>query len=517
MNVVEEFDYLVLGAGPAGLQLGYYLGQAGHRYAIIEAGDSPGTFFRSMPRHRRLLSINKRYTGYNDPELNLRWDWNSLLTDDYKPSFRDYDEEYLPDADSLVRYLCDFADDRKLDVRCGVRIVRITRNDEGFFAEDEKGEVYKGKWLIVATGLSKLFIPDIPGIDLAEPYDSISIDPNEFCDQRVFIVGKGNSAFETANNLIDTAAVIHVASPHCVAFAWDTHHVGDVRAANNSFLDTYLLKTQNAALEVDIERIRQVGGEFEVDIQYKRARNSRATYRYDRIILCAGFRFDMDIFCEGCQPELAIEDRFPNQTCNWESTNIENMYFAGNLMQVRDHKKTSSAFIHGFRYNIRALYRILGSRNHERAWPWIEFGSLVDDAVPRIIERLNRSSALWLQFGFIGDVIVEPDDQNSGRYYEDVPVDYVHTEGLCGDRPYYVVTLEYGRSDFDALRDDRVAHTDVENASDSTNLHPVIRRYRMAKLVDEQHLVENLEAIWRDEELHVAPLRQYFERAPSGK
>lgn len=517
MNVVDEFDYLLLGAGPAGLQLGSYLEQGGRRYAILEAGDSPGTFFKSMPRHRRLLSINKRYTGYDDPERNLRWDWNSLLTDDYKLSFRDYDQEYLPDADRLVRYLCDFANDQKLDVRCGVRVVRITRNDEGFFAEDQNGKVYKGNWLIVATGLSKLFIPDIPGIDLAEHYDSISIDPDDFRNQRVFIIGKGNSAFETANNLLNTAAIIHLASPDYVTFAWDTHHVGDLRSVNNSFLDTYLLKSQNAVLEVTIDRIRQVDGGFEVDIQYKRAKNSRATYRYDRIVVCAGFRFDKEIFDESCQPELAIEDLFPKQTCCWESTNIKNMYFAGNLMQVRDYKKSSSAFIHGFRYNIRALYRILESRNHGRAWPYIEFGSLSEDAVPRIIERLNRSSALWLQFGFIADVIVEPDDQNPGRYYEDVPVDYVHTEGLCGDRPYHVATLEYGRPDFDALRDDRVAHTDVENASDSTNLHPVIRRYRRGELVDEQHLVENLEAIWCDEELHVEPLRQFFERTQFSK
>ncbi|HEU4367085.1 MAG TPA: NAD(P)-binding domain-containing protein, partial [Methylomirabilota bacterium] len=65
-------EYLIVGAGPAGLQLGHHLQQAGRDYAILEAGPAPGGFFRTFPRHRRLISINKPHTGWDDPELNLR-------------------------------------------------------------------------------------------------------------------------------------------------------------------------------------------------------------------------------------------------------------------------------------------------------------------------------------------------------------------------------------------------------------------------------------------------------------
>src|SRR5215204_6280386 len=77
-----SMDYLVIGAGPAGLQLGYFLERAGRDYLILEAGTTPGTFFRTFPRHRKLISINKPHTGEADPERNLRMDWNSLLSDD---------------------------------------------------------------------------------------------------------------------------------------------------------------------------------------------------------------------------------------------------------------------------------------------------------------------------------------------------------------------------------------------------------------------------------------------------
>ena len=41
----------------------------------------------------------------------------------------------------------------------------------------------------------------------------MSVDPRGLLDQRVLIIGKGNSAFETADNLIETPTLIHVAGP----------------------------------------------------------------------------------------------------------------------------------------------------------------------------------------------------------------------------------------------------------------------------------------------------------------
>jgi thioredoxin reductase len=79
--MTHKRDYLIIGAGPAGLQLGFYLQQRGLNYLILEGSDKPGHFFEHQPRHRQLISINKKYTGYEDPEINLRWDWNSLLSD----------------------------------------------------------------------------------------------------------------------------------------------------------------------------------------------------------------------------------------------------------------------------------------------------------------------------------------------------------------------------------------------------------------------------------------------------
>ena len=68
----------------------------GAYYLILEAGNAPGSFFETFPRHRRMISINKPHTGHDDPELTLRWDWNSLLSDDPELRFTRYTGRYFP-------------------------------------------------------------------------------------------------------------------------------------------------------------------------------------------------------------------------------------------------------------------------------------------------------------------------------------------------------------------------------------------------------------------------------------
>ncbi len=501
------YDYLIIGAGPAGLQLGHHLAKAGRSYLILESGEGAGTFYTIHPRHRQLISINKVFTGYDDPEINLRWDWNSLLSDSEEMLFKNYTKDYFPDADLMVDYLRDYAKHYDLAIRYKTRVVNVERDDI-FTVTDSDDNGYRGKRLIVATGVSLPYMPPIPGIELTENYCDVSVDADEFANQRVLVLGKGNSAFETADHLIPRAALIHVASPNPVKLAWKTHHVGHLRAVNNNFLDTYQLKSQNAVLDCDVQRIERRGDEYVVAVKYTHADEEAEALIYDRVICCTGFRFDGSIFGGGCQPELKINDRFPALTSAWESVNIPDLYFAGTVMQVRDFKKYTSGFIHGFRYNVRSLHRIMEERYHAVDWPERQISASVDGLTQAVIDRVNSTSGLWQQFSFLCDVFVIDEGSESARYYEELPVDYVRETDLGQSADYFTLNLEFGKSQEDPFHVQR--HPDPSRAEDSFFLHPVIRHYHGSELVGEHHLLEDLAAEWKHPKAHIEPLAKFF-------
>ena len=125
-----SYEYLILGAGPAGLQMGHHLSRAGYSYLILEAGDSPGTFFKTFPRHRTLASRNKVHSGSQDPEIRLRFDECSLLDEDGDGAFRfgGFSRRYFPHADEMVRYLTGYAEHHELNLRCNTRVLRVEKS-----------------------------------------------------------------------------------------------------------------------------------------------------------------------------------------------------------------------------------------------------------------------------------------------------------------------------------------------------------------------------------------------------
>ncbi|MEU5876185.1 NAD(P)-binding domain-containing protein [Spirillospora sp. NPDC047279] len=514
----DTLDYLVIGAGPAGLQLGYFLSRTGRSHLILEAGPGPGTFFRTFPRHRMLISINKKHTGWDDPELNLRMDWNSLLSDAPGLLFTRYSDRYFPVADDMVRYLADFADACDLPILYETRVTRVARDGDGdgpFQVTDERGRTYTARRLVVATGVTRPNIPPIPGIETADLYGTHPTDPRAYVDQRVLIIGKGNSAFETADNLVETAAVIHVAGPNSVRMAWRTHYVGHLRAINNGLLDTYQLKSQNALLDGDVKRVdRQADGSYLVTVSFARADEVTKDIPYDSVIVCTGFRFDAEIFEAGCRPELTIAGRFPALTPAYESVDVPDLYFAGTITQSRDFKRGTSGFIHGFRYGVRALHRVLEHRYHDTAWPSREIPADPDAMAAAVIERVNRSSALWQQFGLLGDALVL-DGRGGARYLEEVPVDLepaIEHDAAAG---IFRVTLEYGpehdKVDPFDVAVGRIRQSDAARAAEGHYLHPVVRFHPAdGGPPVAHHVTENLENEWTSREVHVEPLRAFF-------
>jgi hypothetical protein len=268
-------------------------------------------------------------------------------------------------------------------------------------------------------------------------------------------------------------------------------------------------------LDCCIDKImKRPDGKYVVSVSYGHAYGEKEDLEYDRVIMCTGWRFDSSIFDHSCKPELAINDRFPGQTSEWESTNVEDLYFAGTLSQQRDYKVTTSGFIHGFRYNIRALVRMFERKYHMKDWPARSVPKTPEGLAEAILERVNKSSGLWQQFGFLCDMIV-PGSNGEMEYYEELPVDFVHDSEFGQQDDYYLMTLEYGKDhDRDLINpvgDYRPHKNDIDNAHLSPGLHPIIRHYHGSNMVEEHHVIEDLYAEWY-EDVHTKPLLKYFRK-----
>ncbi len=505
---------IVLGAGPAGLQMAYFLAQKGEPYVVLERNDNAGSFFERHPRHRTLLSINKRYTGCKDLESRRRYDWNSLLCPEEELQFVEYTNEYFPDSAHLVRYLGDFAKYHGLEIRYGATVRQVSRAEVGFLLATEDGEELSCDRLFVGTGFTQENLPEIDGLELCDTYDGVSVDANDFLDRRVMIVGKGNSAFETADHLVGTTRKMWVCGPRTVRLAWASHYVGDLRAVNNNYLDTYQLKAQNNILDGELRSVRRDAKNRDlVATVYFESRQRSYDYHCDHVVLCTGFRFDPGIFAEGCEPEMRQCGRLPLMTCEWESTNLPEMFFIGTLMQARDYRRTMSAFIHGFRHNIEALDRILDCRTGA---PWRArgvFPQCAGELAKLLIQRLSTSAGLLLQPGFLCDAVVLDDEGASVEYLRDLPVDYAHEKLLPKHRCVYLAALEYKKQD---LSMDPFAMPRGVGVAEDYYIHPILRRYEEGRLTGRFYLPDDLDNDWRDDPEHHAALEACFARELGG-
>ncbi|WBB80806.1 NAD(P)-binding domain-containing protein [Micromonospora sp. WMMD882] len=498
--------YLIIGAGPSGLQLSYYLQQTGSDYLTIERAPAPAEFFRHFPRHRRLISLNKTHTTSDDPEIKLRWDWNSLLHEPADLPFPHYSHDYFPHADDMVRYLTDFHHHHKLNIQFDTPAHHIDRTPHGFTVHTDHHTIH-AQCLIVATGWGHPHIPDIPGIEHATGYETMSTDPTHYTNHRVLILGKGNSAFETASALLGHAAMIHLASPRPLRLAWNTKHPGDVRGHHGAVLDSYQFKTLHSVLDCVIDDIRPLDNRYQVHLTYTHADNETAVMEYDTVLRCTGFTMDTTPFTPHTRPHLAPNRRMPATTPDWQSTNIDGLYFAGTIAQDHDFKRASSAFIDGFRYNLRTLTHLLRERYDNQPLPHTHHQPDPDTLTTLILDRVNWSSALWTQFEYLSDaIVIDPD--KPARHYQDLPENHIR-QRFQHHPYYYTISLRWGRDPHPDVFHIR-RHPQPDRAAESAFIHPVIRRYHGPNLTDELHLLEDLLAEWRRPDRHITPLHTWL-------
>jgi thioredoxin reductase len=546
-------EYLIVGAGPGGLQLGYFMERAGRDYLILERANVSGAFFTVYPRHDRLISINKRNTGQINKEFNLRHDWNSLISDDPSLKMGEYSKIMFPDRKDLVQYLNDYQKKLGIKVQHNTNVNNIRRvfNESGnvylFHMNDQDGNEFICKYLVIATGLSSPNIPTFGGVEHTIGYEDMSTDPMDYEGKSVLVLGRGNTAFEVADSIYGNTNYVHMIGRSRVRLSWATHYVGDLRAVNNALLDTYQLKSLDGVLEAPMEEaaiVKQPDGTFKVQLAHEDEGQDSVTEEadlydnfalrdpYHIVIRCLGWKFDDSIFTNESKPDMGKGRRkkFPMINADFQSKVTPNLYFAGTNTHSLDFRKSAGGFIHGFRYTARALHRILEQRNHDAHWPSKHLS--LEELVPFLVHRLNEASGPYQMVAELMDVAVINSD-GSFEYVEEFPVNLLHEfSSVTGIQATQVIAivLEYGKyfsgPNADVFRQDR-ATGEPSEAHRSNFLHPVLYYYQhlptatdmasrsnketLPRPTRQHHTVEDFLSMWDTPLSHVKPIRLFIE------
>ena len=184
-------DVIVIGAGQAGLSVGYHLQRRGLRFAILDANARIGDSWRQRWDSLRLFTPAS-LDGLDGMPF---------------PGARDY----FPTKDEMADYLEAYARRFQLPVRMGVRVERVSRHGERYRVQIAGGQVLEAAHVVVAmAGYQRPRVPAFAGeLDrgIVQLHSSAYKSPAQLKPGALLLAGAGNSGSEIAVELGRSHAV----------------------------------------------------------------------------------------------------------------------------------------------------------------------------------------------------------------------------------------------------------------------------------------------------------------------
>ncbi|MFX1511250.1 MAG: NAD(P)/FAD-dependent oxidoreductase [Promethearchaeota archaeon] len=281
MEIIDTYEVIIVGGGPAGLSAGIIASIKGLKTAVFEGGTFGGL----------LSTIYPHKTIYNYPAT---------------PRIR---------ADHLVSEWVRQAADHDVILK-RERVLKIHPNK---IIETEGGN-YSAKVVIIATGMRPNTLGIKGEVKFARknrgvfPYVT---DPAIFRDRTVLVVGGGDTALDAVVDLCDLAKEVYLA-----------HRRNEFRAAEMT-LEKVMKGELCAKIFLNTE-IEEISGTKEVEAAILRNNETgtKSELKVDRVILAVGLIPNTEIF-----DELGLEMAGKYlKTDEYMRTNVEGIFAAGDIV-----------------------------------------------------------------------------------------------------------------------------------------------------------------------------------------
>jgi putative flavoprotein involved in K+ transport len=184
MRDPEAIDTVIIGAGQAGLSVGYHLARRGVPFVILEANQRVGDGWRNRWDSLRLFTP-ARFDGLDGLPFPAR-------------------PFHFPTKDEMGDYLESYARRFGLPVRTGVRVDGVFRSGDGFLVSAGESQL-RARHVVVA--MANYQRPRVPGFaaeldaGIVQLHSRDYRNPGQLRAGGVLIVGAGNSGAEIAVEL----------------------------------------------------------------------------------------------------------------------------------------------------------------------------------------------------------------------------------------------------------------------------------------------------------------------------
>lgn len=281
------YDTIVIGAGQAGISIGFYLKQTGQKFIILDKSHEVGESWKD--RYDSLVLFTSRmYSSL--PGMHLEGEKHGF-----------------PSKNEIVAYLKKYVEKFKIPIQLRTEVISVLKLKNHFLIKTNREE-YQAKNLVIATG--PFHTPNIPSISKDLAGDINQLHSSQFKNSKqlghgnALVVGGGNSGAQIAVELSKERVTYLACSNKPVYFPlmigkrsifWWFDKLGVLHASHTSILGKFIQKKGDPIFGLELKhaikqrevilKTRVIGGK-----QNEIVFNDSSSLEVNNIIWATGFR-----------------------------------------------------------------------------------------------------------------------------------------------------------------------------------------------------------------------------------